>query len=92
MVRLRGLGGRIKSGKGGGISMLAGLLVVVLLLKQLDWARGLELEGKLPDRICLSVRMEPTTTWPPSGDAVTTVPGVAVGGGVQLSDRNRGWM
>jgi hypothetical protein len=91
MVKLLGLGGRIKSGKGGGISMLAGRLVV-LLLKLPDWASGLELEGKLPDRICLSVRMEPIITWPPSGGAVTTVPGVAVGGGVQLSDRNKGWM
>lgn len=58
---------------------------------------GLGAAGRLPLRILrmlLMLRMLCLSemTWPPLGAATTTVPGVAIGGGVGESDRKSGWM
>lgn len=52
------------------------------------------LEGRLPLRIRWTERMlaRSEITCPALGAAVTIVPGVAAGGGVGESVRNRGWM
>lgn len=50
--------------------------------------------GILPLRTRLRLRMlcRSEKIWPACGAAITTVPGLASGGGVGESDLNRGWM
>lgn len=55
-----------------------------------DLTNGLGLEGRLPDLMRLSIRS--LISWPPSGAAVTVVLAEALGGGVGLLVRNRGWI
>lgn len=56
--------------------------------------RGLDVVGRLSLRILFRDRMlcRGVMICPALGEAVTTVPGVAAGGGVGESDRNKGWM
>lgn len=55
---------------------------------------GLDLVGSDPLRSRLKLRMlcRSEMTCPACGAAITTVPGLASGGGVGESDRNNGWM
>jgi len=67
-----------------------GFLEVRKRSKLSERTMGLGLEGRLPER--MRRRILSSMIWPALGAAVTTVPEEAVGGGVGLQVRNRGWM
>ena len=79
----------MKSGIGGVAPRVGGvkLLAALQVSKLAERMSGLGLDGRLPDRIRFSV--SPLMTRPAIGAAVTTVPGVGVGGGVGLVFRKR---
>ncbi len=83
---------RMKSGIGGVAPRVGGVKLRAPLQasKLAERMSGLGLDGRLPDRIRFKVR--PLMTWPAIGAAVTTVPGVGVGGGVGLFVRKSGWI
>lgn len=87
---LRGEPERMKSGIGGVILRPGGEGVRVRRsVKLWECMRGLLRVARLSERIRLVGR---EMTCPLSGEAITTVPGVAAGGGVGLSVLKRGWI